>query len=169
MYTKDAIRFALQIADQAVMNSLDTINDAPLTFPTERGGCHPLWVIGHLAFVEGLTFTLLGGGENPVAQWAELFGQDTVPTNEPGHYPPFEELRNQYAELRRRNLALFEVMSEADLDKTTPYQPTGLEEHFATFGKSLLTVALHQAMHRGHITDAYRAAGRVTSALPVAA
>ncbi len=52
MYTKDAIRYSLNLADQATMRSLATIEDAPLTFPTENGGCHPLWVIGHLAFVE---------------------------------------------------------------------------------------------------------------------
>ena len=60
MYTKDAIRYSLNLADQAVMRSLETIEDAPLTFPTENGGCHPLWVVGHLAFVEGLTHEMLG-------------------------------------------------------------------------------------------------------------
>src|SRR5207302_5913522 len=76
MYTKDAIRYSLNMADQAVMRSLQTIEDAPLTFPTENGGCHPLWVVGHLAFVEGLTHEILGGGGNPVGEWAARFGQD---------------------------------------------------------------------------------------------
>jgi hypothetical protein len=44
----------------------------------------------------------------------------------------------------------------------TASQPNGLEEHFATFGKALLTVALHQMSHRAHISDAIRAAGRAT-------
>ena len=56
-------------------------------------------------------------------------------------------------------------MTEADLDQPTAWQPKGLEEHFATFGKALLTVALHQMAHRGHITDAIRAAGRATPVL----
>ena len=54
MYTKDAIRYSLMLADQAMKRTLATIEDAPLTFPTENGGCHPLWVVGHLAFVEGV-------------------------------------------------------------------------------------------------------------------
>ena len=66
MYTKDAIRYSLNLADQAMMRSLETIEDNPLAFPTEKGGCHPLWVVGHLAFVEGLTHEMLGGGSNPV-------------------------------------------------------------------------------------------------------
>jgi len=165
MYTKDAIRYSLKLADQATLRSLATIEDAPLTFPTENGGCHPLWVIGHLAFVEGLTHELLGGGSNPVAQWAAMFGQETVPTADAAQYPTLATVRDQYVQLRSRNLQLLESMTEADLDKATAWQPAGLEEHFATFGKALLTVAMHQMAHRGQITDAVRAAGRATRVL----
>ena len=168
MYTKDAIRYSLNMANQATMKSLETVEDAPLTFPTENGGCHPLWVIGHLAFVEGLTHEMLGGGGNPVAHWAAIFGQGTVPTADAAQYPAFATVRDKYVQLRTRNLELFESMTEADLDKPTAFQPKGLEEHFATFGKALLTIAMHQMAHRGQITDAIRAAGRATPALAAA-
>jgi hypothetical protein len=165
MYTKDAIRYSLDLADQAVMRSLETIQDAPLTFPTEHGGCHPLWVVGHLAFIEGLTHEMLGGGGNPVAHWSTIFGPDTVPTADPADYPAFAKVRDQYVQLRKRNLQLLEAMTEADLDKPTPWQPKGLEPFFATYGKALLTTALHQTAHRAQITDAFRAAGRATPVL----
>ena len=163
MYTKDAILYSLKMADQATQRSLATIEDATLTFPTENGGCHPLWVVGHLAFVEGLTQEMLGGGANPVAHWAEIFGPGTVPTADAAQYPAPAQVRDKYAQLRKRNLQRLEAMTEADLDKPTPWQPEGLEEHFATFGKALLTIALHQMSHRGQITDAIRAAGRAPS------
>ena len=170
MYTKDAIRFSLTLADQAVMRSIETIKDAPLTFPTENGGCHPLWVLGHLAVVEGLTHQLLAGGENPAAEWGSLFGQDTITTGDASHYPTFQEVSDRYVDLRRKNLALLDSFSEADLDKPTPFQPKGLEEHFATYGRAFLTLAVHQAMHRGQVTDAIRAAGRAGAvAIPAAA
>jgi uncharacterized damage-inducible protein DinB len=121
--------------------------------------------MGHLAFVEGFTHEMLGGGANPVAHWAAIFGQDTVPTADPAQYPAFTKVRAQYVELRNRNLQLLESMTEADLDRPTAFQPTGLEEHFATFGKALLTVALHQMAHRGHLTDAFRTAGRAAPVL----
>lgn len=162
MFTRDAIRYSLNLAEQALMRSLETIEDAPLTFPTENGGCHPLWVMGHLAFVEGLTHEMLGGGSNPVRDWAALFGQDTVPVADAARYPKMREVREQYMQLRKGNLQLLDAMTEADLDKTTPWQPTGLEEHFANYGKALLTVALHQMGHRAQITDAIRAAHRET-------
>jgi hypothetical protein len=165
MYTKDAIRYSLNLADQAMMRSLETIEDAPLTFPTENGGCHPLWVVGHLAFVEGLAHEMLGGGASPVADWAAVFGQDTIPTADAARYPSLGEVRAQYVHLRKRNLMLLESMTEADLDKATPSQPKGLEAHFATYGKALLTIAMHQMSHRGQITDAIRTAGRVTPVL----
>jgi hypothetical protein len=169
MYTKDAIRYSLHLADEATMRSLAPIEDAPLTFPTEHGGCHPLWIMGHLAFVEGITHEMLGGGSNPVAHWAEIFGPDTVPTADAAQYPPFTKVRDQYVQLRKRNLELLDSMTEADLDKATPWQPKGLEAHFATIGKALLTLAMHQTMHRGQITDATRAAGRSTPVLAAAA
>ena len=165
MYTKDAIRYSLNLADQATMRSLATMEDASLTFPTENGGCHPLWVVGHLAFVEGLTHEMLGGGGNPVAHWATIFGPDTVPTADAAQYPAFAKVRDRYVELRSRTLQLLDAMTEEDLDKPTPWQPTGLEAHFATHGKALLTVALHQMAHRAQITDAFRAAGRTAPVL----
>ena len=165
MYTKDAILYSLNMADQATQRSLATIEDASLTFPTENGGCHPLWVVGHLAFVEGLTHEMLGGGGNPVAHWAEIFGPDTVPSADAAQYPTLAQVRDRYVQLRKSNVRILEAMSEEDLDKPTPFQPKGLEEHFATFGKALLTIALHQMSHRGQITDAIRAAGRAAPVL----
>ncbi len=170
MYTKDAIRFSMNLAEQAVMRPIETIKDVPLTFPTENGGCHPLWVVGHLAVIEGLTHQLLAGGENPVAEWEPLFGADTVTTSDASRYPSFAEVSARYTGLRKKNLALLESFSDADLDKPTPFQPKGLEEQFATYGRALLTLAVHQAMHRGQVTDAIRAAGRAGAmAMPVTA
>ncbi len=164
MYTKDAIRFSLALAEEAVLRSLLAINDAPLTFPTAKGGCHPLWVVGHLAFVEGLAYNLLSGKENPVADWAGMFGQDSTATADAGQYPQLAKVVEKYKQLRKTNLELLDSMSESDLDRATPWQPQGLEEHFATYGKSLLTLAMHQAMHRSQITDAIRSAGRAVPA-----
>jgi len=165
VYTKDAIRFSLNLAEQAMFNSLGKIDDIPLTFPTEEGGCHPLWVLGHLAFVEGLAYEMLAGGENPCAEWASLFAPDSIPTDEVAKYPPIEKVRARYLHLREMNLQFLDSLSDTDLDKPTSRQPKGAEEHFATYGKALLTLALHQMAHRGQITDAIRSAGR---AAPIA-
>ena len=158
MHTKDAIRFALTVSNGAVLGVIDEMSGAPTTFPTPDGGCHPLWVLGHLALVEGSIPSVLIGEPNPVAAWQPLFGEESVTIGDASAYPSFTELRAAYIRLRERNLALLESFSEADLDKPAQAPPKGREREFATYGSSLLTLALHQAMHRSHVTDARRAA-----------
>jgi hypothetical protein len=162
--TKEAIRYSLTLADMAVSRALDQVEDIPLNFPTERGGCHPLWVAGHLAVIEGMTNEILTGRPSPVAAWDELFGRDTVAVANQRPYPTLAEARARYTELRQANLAFLDSLSEADLDTPTTKQPQGLEQLFATYGKALMTIAVHQAMHRGQLTDTFRAAGRAERA-----
>jgi hypothetical protein len=145
MHTKDAITFALTVSNKSILGVLDEMSGAPTTFPTPNGGCHPLWVLGHLALVEGMI---------P----ATLFGEQSEPVADPAAYPPFAEVRDMYVRLRARNLALLESLSEADLDKPTVAPPKGREREFATYGSSFLVLALHQMLHRSHVTDARRAA-----------
>src|SRR5882724_7740375 len=160
MQTKEAIKFALNVSNGAVMSEIDKMSDAATTFPTPNGGCHPLWVLGHLTMVEGMIPAALFGDKNPVAEWGQYFGENSEPVADASAYPSFDTIRKKYAELREQNLALLESLSEADLDKPTKAPPKGREQEFATYGQSFLVLALHQTMHRGNVTDARRAAGR---------
>src|SRR5436309_3151508 len=160
MHMKDAIKFALSISNGVVLSVIDEMSDAATTFPTPNGGCHPLWVLGHLTMVEGMIPMVLFGEENPVAEWQKYFGEHSEPTSDAGAYPSFAMIREKYFELRERNLKLLESLGEEDLDRPTKAPPKGREREFATFGQSFLVLALHQAMHRRHVTDALRASGR---------
>lgn len=164
MHTKEAIKFALTTSNRAVLSVIDKMSDAATTFPTPNGGCHPLWVLGHLTMVEGIVPGVLFGEEHPVAEWQKYFGENSEPVDNAAAYPPFSEVREKYLELRERNLKLLESFSEEDLDRPTKAPPKGREHEFATFGSSFLVLALHQMMHRSHVTDALRAAGRATLA-----
>jgi hypothetical protein len=168
MHTTEAIRFALTLSDKAVMGALDQISDDPTRFPTPNGGCHPLWVLGHLTLIESFLPGVLYGEPSPVAGWQKLFGENSEPVEDASAYPPFSEIRKKYRELRTRNLEILASLTEADLDKPTLSPPAGREHEFATFGSSFLTIALHQALHRSHVTDALRAAGRLAPALQAA-
>jgi hypothetical protein len=160
MQTKDAIKFALTASNRAVLSAIDEMSDAPMTFPTPNGGCHPLWVLGHLTLVEGMIPEVLFGDQNPAAEWQEYFGEKSQPVGDASAYPPFAEVRERYFQLRERNLRLLDSLSEEDLDKPTKTPPKGREQEFATYGRSFLVLALHQMIHRSHVTDARRAAGR---------
>ena len=164
MHTKEAIQYALNFSNRAVLSEIDKMSDAATTFPTPNGGCHPLWVLGHLTVVEGMLQGVLFGEKHPVAEWQKLFGPGSEAIANANVYPSFAEVRAKYVELRERNLKLLDSLSEADLDKPTAAPIKGLEQEFDTFGRSFLTLALHQTMHRGNVTDALRAAGRVAVA-----
>ena len=164
MQTKDAIKFALTVSNGAVLNVIDEMSGAATTFPTPNGGCHPLWVLGHLTLVEGMVPEILFGEKNAAADWKPYFGENSEPVADAKAYPPFAEVREKYRQLRERNLKLLESLSEADLDKPTKTPPKGREKEFATYGQSFLVLALHQAMHRGNVTDARRAAVRTALA-----
>jgi hypothetical protein len=157
MNTKDAIRFALDLSNRAVMSKIDEMANLPTAFPTPKGGCHPLWVLGHLTLIEGMMPAVLYGKANPVEGWVKLFGEHTEPVSDARAYPPFQEVRAKYMELREQNLQLLESLSEEELGRATKAPPTGREREFATFGQSFLVLALHQTMHRGQVTDALRA------------
>jgi uncharacterized damage-inducible protein DinB len=161
MNTKEALKFALTVSNGAVLGAIDKMSDAATTFPTPNGGCHPLWVLGHLTLVEGMIPAVFFGKENPVAKWQKYFGENSEPVANAAQYPSFSEVREKYLELRANNLELLESLREEELDKPTKAPPQGREHEFATFGRSFLVLALHQTMHRGHVTDALRAASRV--------
>jgi hypothetical protein len=160
MNTKDTIKFALTVSNGAVLSVIDEMSDKPTTFPTPNGGCHPLWVLGHLALVEGMIPVVLFGDKNPAAEWHSYFGEGSEPVGDAAAYPPFREVREKYLQLREQNLKILDSLSDEDFDKPTKTQPKGREREFATYGKSFLTVALHQMLHRSHVTDAKRAVGR---------
>lgn len=158
MHSKEIIQFALKVSNHAVLSIIDEMGDAPTTFPTANGGCHPLWVLGHLTIIEGAIPELLLGEVNPVEIWQQYFGNGTEPVADTDKYPSLSEIREKYLQLRERNLKLLESLSEEELDGPTRTQPKGLESEFATFGKSFMTLALHQMSHRSHLTDARRSA-----------
>lgn len=160
MQMKEALKFALAGSDRAVLSVIDEMSSTPTTFPTPNGGCHPLWVLGHLTFVEGMIPQVLFGEDNPVSEW-QYFAQDSEPVADSNAYPPFATVRAKYRELREKNLKILDSLAEEDLDRSTKAPPKGREQEFATYGKSFLVLALHQMMHRSHVTDARRAAMHV--------
>jgi hypothetical protein len=160
MKALDLLRAALEFSDQATLQLIEDMRDAPLTRPTANGGNHPLWVLGHLANAEGVLQQVLLGGSNPLEKWMPLFGPGSEPMNDCGAYPSFDDVMQAYRDLRSRNLALLDSMGESGLDAPTKAPFPGLEQLFGTVGMSFLTTALHQMNHRGQVADARRAAGR---------
>lgn len=53
MQSKDLLKMNLESCMGMLLPMIEDMKDAPLTFPTPKGGNHPLWVLGHLAYSEG--------------------------------------------------------------------------------------------------------------------
>jgi len=88
---------------------------------------------------------------------------DATAATDASGYPGLAEVRAATSKWERRTFNLLEPLSEADLDKPTKTPPKGLEEVFATYGKSFLALASHQMAYRGQIADAVRAARRAAA------
>jgi hypothetical protein len=155
----DLIRWALKMTEAATAGLAADMREVPLTRPTEHGGNHPLWVLGHLCVIEGGIPQILFGENNPVEHWKPLFAAGTEPKADASAYPSFDEVMRTYRELRARTLKLVEEIGEAGLDRKPAQVPPGFEDVMTSFGQTLMLNALHNMVHYGQIADARRVAG----------
>jgi uncharacterized damage-inducible protein DinB len=159
MKSIDLIRENLKNSATRVLARVEDMREHCLVFPTPQGGGHTLWVLGHLAYIEGLVVRAFMLGEpNPLAEWEELFdGPDT--TGDISEYPPFDQVLAKCREMRESTVALLDSFTEDDLDRASANAPEGHEDTFGTYRLCLQYVADHWYMHRGQLADARRAAG----------
>jgi hypothetical protein len=159
--TVDFIRTALDSSARATLALIDDMKDQPLTFPTPKGGNHPLWVMGHLAFVEGQVIQqFMLGRPNPVAHWRELFGIGSQVSGEASRYPALAEIQKTFQDLRAETLKVLDTLSDADLDQPSKGAPPEFKEFLSSYAKCFLVVVMNTMNHRGQVADARRAAGR---------
>jgi hypothetical protein len=159
MQSKDLIRGNLARSAHRVLERIEEMRAHSVVFPTPRGGCHTLWVLGHLAYIEALVVRrFMLGGPNPLADWESIFdGSD--PSGEVQRYPPFDQVLATCREARGFTVALLDSFLEDDLDTASANTPNGWEDVFGTYRLCLQYVADHWYMHRAHLADARRAAG----------
>ena len=165
MKAMEAILAALGFADNGVQ-FLETMKDAPLVQPGPFGGNHAMWILGHLTVAEGRLHKILFGSPNPVEHWKPLFDWGSEPKTDLADYPPFEDVLHTYRGLRAKTVAFLNEIGDQGLDHPTKLPPPGLEAAFATVGKAVLTIAMHQAFHNGEAAVARRASGQQPVFIP---
>ncbi|MCH9648775.1 MAG: DinB family protein [Deltaproteobacteria bacterium] len=159
MESIDLIRDNLNKSRDRVLARVEEMRPHGVIFPTPEGGGHTLWVLGHLAFIEGLVVQgFMLAQPNPLASWEELFDAGD-PTGDAGQYPPFDQVLAKCREVRESTLKLLSSLSEEDLDRASANPPEGFEEIFGTYRLCFQFVADHWYMHRGQLADSRRAAG----------
>ena len=155
----DLIRWAMNFTEQGTNRIVEDMKNAPLTQPCSNGGNHPLWNMGHLAYIEGAIRHVVIGEPNPVEKWAPLFATGSQPKTDAAAYPPFEEILRTYRDLRAANKKMLDQLGDAGLDRAPKFIPPGFEEMMKTNGQALLLITLHNMVHYGQITVCRRAAG----------
>ena len=159
MHSIDLIRDNLTKSRDRVLVRVEDMREHCLVFPTPQGGCHTLWVLGHLAYIETLVIRrFMLGEENPLADWEPAFDSGHV-SGDSGLYPPFDQVLATCRDVRASTLAVVDSLSEDDLDRPSGKAPPGFAGMFGTYRLCLQYVADHWYMHRGHLADARRAAG----------
>jgi hypothetical protein len=159
MQSIDLIRDNLKKSTDRVLARVDEMREHCVVFPTPKGGCHTLWVLGHLAYIEALVVRgFMLGERNPLAGWEELFdGTDT--SSEVSQYPPFDQVLAKCRDTRESTVTLLDSLVEDDLDKASANTPAGFEDFFGTYRLCLQFAADHWYMHRGQLADSRRASG----------
>jgi hypothetical protein len=151
MQSIDLIRDNLRKSANRVLVRVEDMREHCVVSPLRYGGCHTLWVLGHLAYIEALVVrAFMLGEKNPLADWEPIFDGPDV-SEDAGRYPPFDEVLAKCREVRESTLALLDSFSEA--------VPEGFEDTFGTYRQCLQYAADHWYMHRGQLADARRAAG----------
>lgn len=159
MQSIDLIRLNLRRSEEIVLARIEDMRDHCMVFPTPRGGCHTLWVLGHLAYIEALVVRdIMLGEENPLARWGEVFDGAEV-SGDAARFPSFDLVLEECRGVRSSTVALLDSLSEDDLARRSVNVPDGGDELLGTHRRCLQYVADHWFMHRGQLADARRAAG----------
>ncbi len=153
------IRENLKRSEDIVLSRIEEMRDHCMVPPTPRGGCHTLWVLGHLAYIEALAIRKFMLGEpSPLADWEEIFdGWDVSGDIE--HFVPFDRALAECRATRASTISLLDSFDEDDLDQTSANVPDKVDELFGTYRRCFQYAADHWFMHRGQLADARRAAG----------
>ena len=159
MQSINLIRDNLEKSEDRVLARVDEMSAHCLVFPTPQGGCHTLWVLGHLAYIEALvTRVFMPAEPNPLHEWKDIFDGAEI-TDDASQYPSFDRVLATCREMRYATIELLGSLSEDDLDTLSQNAPEGYEDTFGSYRLCLQFVADHWYMHRGQLADARRAAG----------
>ena len=122
-----------------VLARVEEMREHCTVFPTPKGGGHTLWVLGHLAYIEALVVRrFMLGGENPMAEWAEVFDGADV-SGDISRYPPFDQVLARCREVRDSTVVLIDSLSEDDLDRSSAKVPPASKTRSAPIGSACST------------------------------
>ena len=125
MKRMELIRWAMQMTDQATDRIVSDVRDNALLQPMPgkgNGGNHAMWIIGHLAYIEGDIPKIILGESNPVERWQPLFGIGSQPRTDSRNKKPMGPTGSRPWGGRL-------LLSSQDDDREPTYPRAGLSEN----------------------------------------
>jgi hypothetical protein len=122
-------------------------------------GHHPLWLMGHLAYV-GQRMVANFGGEPAVDpdQWSPMFGIGSEVSDDAKEYPTWNEVLGVWRDAHRRVPELAAGCDAAGLEEAN--DNPRMAEHLPTKGKFYAFVLTgHEALHLGQLSAWRRSQG----------
>ncbi len=160
MDTKSILLKNLQIGTQSTLTLIEDMKEASLTYPTPNGGCHPLWILGHLVYSEGgLVGSFILGKDNPNKDWEKLFKHGTDAKEDQSLYPSMDEILSRHDVTRKKTLEVIDSLTEADMERES-HAPQVLKEIFPTIAACLMMSGAHWWSHRGQVVDSRKSLGK---------
>ena len=155
------IKANLPTSNTMVPPFIEDMKSKPLVFPTPIGGNHPLWILGHLTYSDGVLLDeIMLDQPRAVADLKKYFQGGTEPMDDDIIYPSMGNLLTRYRDLRHGHVKLLEQFSEEGLDQSSKNVPPKYRSYLATYRDGFMMVANHWLMRRGQVADARRAGGR---------
>lgn len=153
------IERSLVQSEAIVLARIEEMREHAFVPPTGVGGCHTMWVLGHLAYIEAMVVNqIMLGRPNPLSEWEKVFDGAEVPSDR-SVYPSFDEALQMCRSIRAVTRDFLETLVESDLDERSRSAPAGAEDLFGTRRDCLQYCSDHWYMHRGHLAASRRAAG----------
>lgn len=157
----DVLRWQLELTSANFTDLLASLRDHP-TARSGGVGNHALWIAGHVAFIEAAVPSMLMGDArdpNPLAHLASLFAPGSVISEDDSVYPDYDELLEQVATYRAKNIALLGRLGPDSLDRKPINPPGFLADTMTTYAKAFSLIAMHMMVHSGQLLAIRRAVG----------
>lgn len=148
----------LDLARSTTLKMIDGVPQDKLTYQSAPKTNHVLWVLGHLA-VSDAYFAKTMGAEKIVEldeSWNELFGMGSTPVDDSSKYPSLDEITDAMKRTREVLLEWFSSMDEAKLHSALPED---WKMFGPNFGALMNSIAWHEGLHTGQITNIRKALG----------
>ena len=156
---KDVVLQQLELGQTLIDMLTKGLSDSEYFVPPMRDGNHVGWILGHIAYSEDWTISLITGASQQMATpVAELFGGSSSCLADASGYPARGELDTLFRDSRRRTVETLGAFDDARWDEASPDDAP--RDYFPTVGALWGMAGTHQFWHIGQMTMCRRALGK---------